>query len=91
MIHGAFHIVALVYIIVSGQPIVDEPVRITHRLVFQEYQACVDFMKGEEFSIQKAALADMLRANIKIPVPDDIEKPDFGIAITSSCEPDDSV
>jgi len=88
---GAFHIVALIYIIIAGQPIVDEPVRIPHKMVFQDLDACIAFMGSEPFSIQKAALSDMVRGSVKIPTAAGEDPPDFGIAITTSCEPDNTL
>jgi len=83
-----YHIVALVYLIVAGQSIIGEPARVSHKMVFKDIDSCQSFMKSETFEFQRAALADMMRNTVKLPVHEGEDTPDFAITITASCEED---
>ena len=88
MVSGMFYIVALVYVIVAGQPVIDEPVKIPHAMVFKDLDACQAFLKSDTFAFQRAALADMLHQSINLPREEDQSPPDFAVTITASCEED---
>jgi hypothetical protein len=94
MVSGAFHIVALVYILLAGGQMLDnEPVVVLHRAVFKDLDDCQAFLKGAEFLAQKQILADMLANSYKMPTPGEDEDGQAvpAVAITASCEPDNSL
>lgn len=90
-----FHIVALVYFIVAGQPVIDEPVRVAHKMSFKDEDACQAFLKSDTYVFQRAALTDMMRLYIPKLKDDDgrplDEQPDTAVVIMASCEEDNSL
>lgn len=87
-----FKIIALVYVIVAGQPIMDEPAKISHRLSFNSYDQCSAFMQGEQFQIEKDALSNLFRSALEPKMKDDDDDPiDFAIAVTAGCEDDNTL
>lgn len=91
-----FMLVALAYVIMSGQP-VDEPVRFIHSGSFADLAACQAYMVSDIFGIEREALAAHLKraASTRLAPPlnendaaDELSSGDLAIAITTSCEED---
>jgi hypothetical protein len=89
-------IVALVYIIVAGEPVIDEPIKVNHILTFDTLDKCQAYLKGEEYGDQREELADLMRSTFVAKLEKDAGEnadvaPVPGIAITASCEEDKRV
>jgi len=85
------HIIATIFLIVAGQPY-GEPARVPNKLHFSSIAACDAYMQTPEFSRSKAALADFARSIATERLrADDGSVPNFDLAITASCEEDDTI
>lgn len=84
-----FHIVVMVYVIVSGHPIVDEPTAVSHRRSFGSIEACQTYLKSEQFSEEREDFTATIRSGMKVPLAEESdEAPDFALTTTASCEED---
>jgi hypothetical protein len=90
-----FNIIATVYILIAGQPIVDEPARVQHKATFKNIEECQAYMTSQSFELQRQALAEAFRrytaAKIKANLPEEEEVPDISVAVTATCEEDRSI
>lgn len=95
-----FKIVALIYIMIAGKPIVDEPFRFEHKTTFTDLDACQKYLTGQDFVMERAKLAKMVldavkdRDAVTDASPDPEDRPPVmipGVAITASCEEDHSL
>lgn len=95
-----FHIVALVYIMIAGKPLIDEPMRIPHKILFTSEQACNDYLKSDAFGHDRTDLAKIVSSEVSRKLElsdaapeheDDTPSATPGIAITASCEADNSL
>lgn len=91
--HGMYHVVALVYVLISGGVVGNEPVKVNHRQVFATLEKCQEFLKSDELQAQRAMLVAQIVSGYKVVTPgedpDGAETP-AGTS-TASCEEDDSL
>lgn len=88
-----YHVIALVYVLVAGQLVNNEPLKITHKQVFEHFAECKDFLDSNDLAAQKQVLGAMVANAYKARTPG--EDPDGAavpaITITASCEEDNSL
>jgi hypothetical protein len=93
-----FKIVALVYLIVAGQPFA-EPLKVTHNKQFvglDGEKECMAYLASDAFAKQRGQLNLALSQTLAEKVAEEAEKnkeapPSTDVAITVSCEEDHSL
>jgi hypothetical protein len=93
-----FKIVAMVYLIVAGQPFA-EPLKVTHNKQFvglDGEKECMAYLNSVEFAKQRGQLNLTLSQTLAEKVAEQAEKaeedaPSTDVAITVSCEEDHSL
>lgn len=88
-----FKIVALVYVMIAGQP-VGEPYPFTHYATFNGYDACVAYFKTDEFANYRTGLSRFVTVAVSREQEAKAKKaeedvPVFDTAIIAACHDDD--
>lgn len=91
-----FKIVALVYIMIAGHPVVDAPDAFTIPESFKDLETCQGFLKSPEFADRRTQLSRFITATVSRSeaakaAEAEEEMPVFDTAITASCVDDDRI
>lgn len=82
-----FKVTALIYMLMSGTTLIDEPLAIESKQTFSSLEKCQAYLQSDEFGAARENITAAVTAAIKqANLQNGDEQPT--VAITASCDPD---